>query len=138
MRYYIRQQNPGDVQGPFSAEELVGALEARRISGDCVASSDLGDSIDRLRAGRDCDWFPISEIPELSRHLPAREFLPPHPARVTILILGLWSLGAACSIYNVATGSTWFGFLSTIFVLRATLERFQRYRDDRRFHGPVA
>ena len=74
MQYYIRKDKHGDIQGPFEIEDLVELISTGSVSKESLASSDLGETQNRLSKYRKCDWFPFSQIPELT-HL----FLPPSP-----------------------------------------------------------
>lgn len=70
MRYYVLHNKTPDISGPFTIEELIDAIRAGRIAPDSLASSDLGDSITKLRTWRRCDWFPLAAIPELQHIVP--------------------------------------------------------------------
>ena len=70
MRYYIRQHPTAEIEGPFTVSDLSVGVASGRISPDSLASSDVGDTAENLRASSRCDWFSLSELGEF-KHLPA-------------------------------------------------------------------
>lgn len=66
MRYYIRENNKAPVQGPFSIHQLATKVLDGRVHAHFLASSDLGEPVSSLHKWRRCDWFPLSQIPDLS------------------------------------------------------------------------
>lgn len=71
MRYYIRENKKAPVQGSFSVHELATKILEGNVQARFLASSDLGESVASLHQWRQCDWFPLSQIPALS--FPKRE-----------------------------------------------------------------
>lgn len=81
MRYYIRQNKNAVIQGPCTVPELLAGITAGDFGADTLVSSDLGDTLTDLRAGRECDWFPLRDVPEATRLLPPLPELAPAPPR---------------------------------------------------------
>jgi hypothetical protein len=67
MKYYVRNDKHGEVQGPFAVEELLARIKSGSIAENRLASSDLGGSAAKLRVYRACDWFSVASIPEVRR-----------------------------------------------------------------------
>jgi hypothetical protein len=65
MRYYVRRNKQVGIEGLFSAEELADQLNDGTLPPESLASSDLGENMERLEKFRSCDWFQLSEIPNL-------------------------------------------------------------------------
>lgn len=102
MRYYVRRNKDAVIQGPCTVPELLAGITAGDFSADTLVSSDLGDTPADLSTGRQCDWFPLRDVPEAGRLLPpppkpAPE--PPHPMSrryvVFRTVLALLCLGVA-------------------------------------------
>lgn len=70
MRYYIRQHETGDIEGPFAVVELAAGVSSGYISPDSIVSSDIGNSVKDLHRGSRCDWISLSDLSEF-KQLPA-------------------------------------------------------------------
>jgi len=119
MQYYIRQDKDADIRGPFTVDELAERLNIGTIPDNSLASSNIGDPIDRLRDYRECDWFPLSQIPELQHLLPPSQpgsearARPPATMRSTVLQL-------TCALllgYGAAAGHDWWLCLLAVAIL---------------------
>jgi hypothetical protein len=71
MRYYIRENKKAPVKGPFSVRKLASKILEGKVQAHFLASRDLGESVASLYKWRRCDWFRLSQIPDLS--FPNRE-----------------------------------------------------------------
>ena len=99
MQYYLRQHKEADIQGPFTAEDLVVGVGTGRFSINSFASSNLGEDAEQLRKWRRCDWFPLLDIPPLQKLLsPARPVVT-QVRRVTVAAIVLLNSSTAISIY---------------------------------------
>ncbi len=126
MRYYIRRGKDGDIQGPFTVAELVAEIGTKSVSQDSHASSDISETIERLRKYRACDWFPLSHIPEL-QHLfppPQPEVLVPRPVTMTSVILLLFFASQA--------RHQWFAWLLVVAALAMAVEFVMRFVREKR------
>ena len=63
MRYYIKRAETNEVSGPFEIEELNRRICDQLITSEWLATSDLGESIERLRQSSAKDWSWIAEVP---------------------------------------------------------------------------
>ena len=135
MRYYIHSPRDGDIHGPFTAEELVSRVGTGAVPQDSLASSDLGEPMDRLFRHRQCDWFPLWNIPEL-QHL-----FPPVPPEVRVarpvtktMVLLILSL-AAFAIYHGITGQRWFDWLWVIATVAWAVQILVQFVTQKRQHA---
>jgi hypothetical protein len=127
MRYYIRHNKNADVLGPFTVQELVAEISGGKISPEALASSDIGDSVARLRVWRSCDWFSLADIPELRSVVPPKPQIPPEPRRVTVISIGLSLLAGLGWLYFAFTESRWFMWLLAIVMLWGAVDSIRRY-----------
>lgn len=73
MQYFIRKDSEATVTGPFSVSELMCKLETGQISPTWLASSNIGDGIERLQKYRKNDWFQVSKIPKQNSNTSAND-----------------------------------------------------------------
>ena len=128
MLYYVRQERNATIEGPFSIDDLKSGLAADAIAPHSLASSDIGDGPEALRKFRRCDWFPLSEIPNLQNFYP-----PPNRKEVDIAQHPSWRrqtlslLLTAMLIYSTATQQSWwawaFAFAALVQVVGLILQR---------------
>jgi hypothetical protein len=62
MKYYIRRKEGPPILGPFSIEELNAKLTAGEIGKEWVATSDLGESQEKLLRVPARDWSDITRL----------------------------------------------------------------------------
>jgi hypothetical protein len=65
MRYYVKNPHNGQVEGPIEAHELNARIEEQSIGPDWLATSDIGDALERLKQAPDRDWFSLARIPDV-------------------------------------------------------------------------
>ena len=63
MRYYVKRLEAGEIEGPFSVEELNHRVAKGSLRGKDIASSDVSDGIKQLAKVRPNDWFQVANIP---------------------------------------------------------------------------
>jgi len=134
MRYYVRPNPTADVEGPFTLEALTDAIRAGRFAPDALASSDLGESITRLRAGRSCDWFPLAAIAELRDVVPPLPKPPAHPQRMSPLATSSCLVAALCVFYDVVKEHRWLAAILAVLLFYAAVDvikHFVRSREKR-------
>jgi hypothetical protein len=129
MQYYIRANKDSDLQGPLAVEDLSALISTGSISADSLVSSDLGESSDRLRSYRACDWFSLSDIPELRHLFPPPQVTTPSPVsrRSAALLLFLTS----SLIHRIAAEHHWYDWtllLMTLGALVGLVAQFIRQR----------
>ena|SRR5688572_26438625 len=61
MRYYV--QRHGRIEGPLTVDEINSRIAAGLVDSEWVATSDLGDNLDRVVKSREHDWVSVAEIP---------------------------------------------------------------------------
>ena len=124
MEYYIRQDKDADVRGPFTVDELLEGLNIGTIPDYSLASSDISGSEEQLRKYRECDWFPLSEIPELRHLYPPSQLIPntraQRPATVGSTVLLLTS--ALLVGYGSAVQHDWWIFFLALACLWSACE----------------
>lgn len=87
MKYYWRHTQDSPVVGPLSVHELLAGMKAGSIPRDSYASSCIGDGKADVERWRDCDWFGITQIPEIAAHYPsAAEPAKPEPLQPWIYL----------------------------------------------------
>jgi hypothetical protein len=85
MKYFIRKDKHGDVEGPFAGQELLAKIQNGSLAMNSLASSDLGGGASGLRVYRHCDWFPLPDIPELrSLFAPPADWIEASPRTVEL------------------------------------------------------
>ena len=135
MRYYIRKDKNADIQGSFTEQDLVTALRAGEFSSHSLASSDLGESVERLRKWRGCDWFSLSTIPALQHLFPLPPPVATQPRRVTIVRITFLVLLVAIFIDSAITQHRWFYWLLALIALWETVDSMMRYARQRKQHA---
>ena len=68
MRYYILNSDNTSITGPFEPDALKSMLAAQAIHPGSLASSEIAGEMLQIGNLRPCDWFPVSEIPDLGIH----------------------------------------------------------------------
>jgi len=61
MKYYVRSY--GKIAGPFTVGEINAKIEAGELSSEFLATSDLGEPVERLLKQGDSDWWHLAEVP---------------------------------------------------------------------------
>ena len=73
MKYYLRSDR--NISGPFTVDEINLKIQTGALSSDSLATSDLGETIERLAKQPKSDWLFLAEVQGV-RGLP-----PPAPSR---------------------------------------------------------
>jgi hypothetical protein len=117
MLYYVRQDKNATIDGPFSIDQLDHGLTTGALSPRCLASGDIGDRLESLQKFRRCDWFQLSEIPNL-QHLyppPTKEVAATEPPTWRRQLLNLFL--TAMMIYVTANRHSWWAWASAVAAL---------------------
>ena len=119
MQYYIREDERAKVEGPFTVSALKEAILSGEMAPTFLASSDLGESCERLQAWRRCDWFPLTGIPELweiksCRPLPPFVTKPDPYSKNAVICTWVATFGSLYSAMSDGGWYTWFLFSSML------------------------
>ena len=127
MRYYIRHDKNGKVEGPYTVEALTDVIRAGRISSDALASSDLGEDISSLQAWRSCDWFPLAAIAELRGVVPHMPEPAYQPRRVSVLRVFAYVALALIFSYSAITERRGLVCVLAVLMVYSAVDEIIRY-----------
>jgi hypothetical protein len=62
MKYYIRKSKGSELEGPFGVAQLNDRIAAGIVNSKWIATSDIGESRERVIRTPKSDWLPIADV----------------------------------------------------------------------------
>ena len=94
MKFYVRKSAGSEIEGPITVQEINRLVGEGRLTAESLATSDLGEGLERIGRSRKSDWVTINHIPGVTGYVaepdaPAGAFSPGGVVLAVLLVLGL-------------------------------------------------